>query len=37
MAAIQEVYARISLVTSQGLTETLKNNYSKPLLYNVCS
>src|SRR5580698_7178391 len=33
MAAIQEMCARIGLVTSQGLTVTLKQHYSKPLLY----
>ncbi|MCW3116981.1 MAG: natural resistance-associated macrophage protein, partial [Chitinophagaceae bacterium] len=33
MAAIQGMCARIGLVTCQGLTVTLKNNYSKPLLY----
>lgn len=33
MAAIQEMCARIGLVTSQGLTGTLKKNYSKPILY----
>ena len=33
MAAIQEMCARIGLVTSQGLTGTLKTNYSKPVLY----
>lgn len=33
MAAIQEMCARIGLVTSQGLTGTLKSNYSKPVLY----
>lgn len=33
MAAIQGMCARIGLVTSQGLTVTLKENYSKPLLY----
>jgi len=33
MAAIQEMCARIGLVTSQGLTGTLKRNYSKPILY----
>ncbi|KIA88776.1 NRAMP family divalent metal transporter [Kaistella jeonii] len=33
MAAIQGMCARIGLVTSQGLTVTLKNHYSKPLLY----
>jgi NRAMP (natural resistance-associated macrophage protein)-like metal ion transporter len=33
MAAIQEMCARIGLVTSQGLTGTLKKHYSKPVLY----
>jgi NRAMP (natural resistance-associated macrophage protein)-like metal ion transporter len=33
MASIQEMCARIGLVTSQGLTGTLKKHYSKPLLY----
>jgi NRAMP (natural resistance-associated macrophage protein)-like metal ion transporter len=33
MAAIQEMCARIGLVTSQGLTGTLKKNYSRPVLY----
>jgi NRAMP (natural resistance-associated macrophage protein)-like metal ion transporter len=33
MAAIQEMCARIGLTTSQGLTATLKTNYSKPILY----
>ena len=33
MASIQEMCARIGLVTSQGLTGTLKKNYSKPILY----
>ncbi|HEX4372361.1 MAG TPA: divalent metal cation transporter [Puia sp.] len=33
MAAIQEMCARIGLVTSQGLTVTLKQHYSKTLLY----
>lgn len=33
MASIQEMCARIGLVTSQGLTGTLKTNYSKPILY----
>jgi len=33
MASIQEMCARIGLVTSQGLTGTLKKNYSKPVLY----
>jgi len=33
MAAIQEMCARIGLVTSQGLTGTLKTNYPKSVLY----
>ena len=33
MAAIQEMCARIGLVTSKGLAGTLKENYSKPVLY----
>ncbi|HLX92273.1 MAG TPA: divalent metal cation transporter [Puia sp.] len=33
MAAIQEMCARIGLVTSQGLTVTLKQHYPKLLLY----
>ena len=33
MAAIQEMCARIGIVTSMGLTGTLKANYSKPILY----
>lgn len=33
MAAIQEMCARIGLVTSQGLTGTLKTNYPRPILY----
>jgi NRAMP (natural resistance-associated macrophage protein)-like metal ion transporter len=33
MAAIQEMCARIGLVTAQGLTGTLKTHYSKPILY----
>ncbi len=33
MAGIQGMCARIGLVTSQGLTVTLKQHYSKPLLY----
>jgi NRAMP (natural resistance-associated macrophage protein)-like metal ion transporter len=35
MAAIQGMCARIGLVTSQGLTVTLKKYYSKPLLYTM--
>lgn len=33
MAAIQGMCARIGIVTQQGLTVTLKNNYSKTVLY----
>lgn len=33
MAAIQGMCARIGLVTAKGLTVTLKEHYSKPLLY----
>lgn len=33
MAAIQEMCARIGLMTSVGLTTTLKSHYPKPLLY----
>jgi len=33
MAAIQGMCARIGLVTCQGLTVTIKQNYSKPVLY----
>ncbi|MFI0491064.1 NRAMP family divalent metal transporter [Flavobacterium sp.] len=33
MAAIQQMCARIGLVTSQGLTGALKNNYPRPILY----
>ncbi len=33
MATIQEMCARIGLVTSQGLTGTLKKNYPKSILY----
>ncbi|MHB1148169.1 MAG: NRAMP family divalent metal transporter, partial [Lutibacter sp.] len=33
MAAIQGMCARIGLVTSQGLTITIKQHYPKPLLY----
>lgn len=35
MAALQGMCARIGLVTSQGLTVTLKKHYSKPLLYTM--
>src|SRR5664279_879892 len=33
MASIQEMCARIGLVTSHGLAGTLKSHYSKPVLY----
>ena len=33
MAAIQQMCARIGLITSQGLTGTLKKNYPRPVLY----
>ncbi len=33
MASIQEMCARIGMVTSSGLAGTLKANYSKPVLY----
>ena len=33
MASIQEMCARIGLVTSQGLTGTLKKHYPRPVLY----
>src|ERR1700692_3396386 len=33
MAAIQEMCARIGIVTSQGLTSTIRNKYPKPVLY----
>ncbi len=33
MAAIQEMCARIGLVSSQGLTGTLKKHYPRPVLY----
>lgn len=33
MAAMQQMCARIGLVTSQGLTGTLKKHYPKPVLY----
>jgi NRAMP (natural resistance-associated macrophage protein)-like metal ion transporter len=35
MAAIQQMCARIGLVTQQGLTGTLKRNYPKPVLYTM--
>jgi len=33
MAAIQQMCARIGLITKQGLTGTLKKHYPKPILY----
>ena len=33
MAVIQQMCARVGLVTSQGLTGTLKKHYSRPILY----
>lgn len=33
MAAIQEMCARIGLITSTGLTTTLRNHYPRPVLY----
>ncbi len=33
MAAIQEMCARIGIVTNEGLTGTLKKHYPKPILY----
>src|ERR1700759_2991903 len=33
MASIQEMCARIGLVTSEGLTGTLKKNYPRAILY----
>src|SRR5678815_2543229 len=33
MAAIQEMCARIGIVTSKGLTTNIRNNYPKPILY----
>jgi NRAMP (natural resistance-associated macrophage protein)-like metal ion transporter len=33
MAAIQQMCARIGLVTSQGLTGTLKKHYPRPVWY----
>ncbi len=33
MASIQQMCARIGLVTSQGLTSTLKKHYPRPILY----
>jgi NRAMP (natural resistance-associated macrophage protein)-like metal ion transporter len=33
MAAIQEMCARIGIVTSKGLTSNIRSNYPKPILY----
>ena len=33
MASIQQMCARIGMVTSKGLTGTLKKNYPRPVLY----
>jgi len=33
MASIQEMCARIGIVTSQGLTSNIRNNYPRPVLY----
>src|SRR6476620_4892745 len=33
MAAVQEMCARIGIVTSKGLTSTIRNNYPRPVLY----
>ncbi len=33
MASIQEMCARIGLITSHGLAGTIKTHYSKPVLY----
>src|SRR5204863_2951928 len=33
MASLQEMCARIGIVTSQGLTTNIRNNYPKPILY----
>src|SRR6187401_3427059 len=33
MAAIQEMCARIGIVTTKGLTTNIRNNYPKPILY----
>src|SRR5215469_14996484 len=33
MAAIQEMCARIGIVTSQGLTRNIRDNYPKAILY----
>src|SRR5690349_6663088 len=35
MAAIQEMCARIGIVTSQGLTSNIKDNYPKSILYTM--
>src|SRR5881398_2676877 len=32
-AAIQEMCARIGIITSQGLSSNIRNNYPKPILY----
>ncbi len=34
---IQEICARIGLVTGQGLAQLIKENYSKELLYSITS
>ncbi len=33
MISIQEMCARIGMVTSQGLTQNIKQHYSKPILF----
>jgi len=33
MASIQEMCARIGIVTAKGLTSTIRNNYPRPVLY----
>src|SRR5258706_8269437 len=33
MASIQEMCAKIGIVTSQGLTSTIRKNYPRPVLY----
>ncbi|MEP6927564.1 MAG: Nramp family divalent metal transporter [Ginsengibacter sp.] len=35
MASIQEMCARVGLITTVGLTTTLKKHYSRPLLYSI--
>ncbi len=35
MVAIQEMCARIGIVTKKGLTGIIKNNYPKPILYTI--